>query len=279
MKQRTLYVICGIPAAILCFLFLTLLFTPNDTIKGALVRLADNGGYTLNFTGFGKRFPSGFKASSLEISSEKGPLIKLNKVHLGLELLPLLVGKLRVSYDGMIGAGEIEGSIDLGKTQGWSVHCSNVPLEDIPFFTTVADAKVKGLLRLDGNLVTKQGLGKGDLQLEVRGAELAGVKVGQMPLPDANYKQIRGALSIDKGRATLKSFTLEGDGLYMRLRGDTMLAAPVGSSPLNLALEMMPKPAFIERQKFIFLLLMKYQSSPGAFSIPISGTLAHPSMR
>jgi hypothetical protein len=41
---------------------------------------------------------------------------------------------------------------------------------------------------------------------------------------------------------------------------------------------MMPKPAFLERQKFIFLLLMRYQSSPGAYSIPIRGTLAHPAI-
>lgn len=279
MKERTLYLALGIPAAIICFLFLTLLFTPNDAIKGALVRLADDGGYTLDFTGFGKRFPSGFKAETVEVSSEKGSLIKLHKVRLRLELLPLLIGKRRIYYEGMIGAGEIEGTIDLGKAQGWSVEGKGIRLEDIPFFTTVAEARVKGELRLNGKLVTKKGLGEGDLQLEVKGAELAGVKIGQMPLPDAKYKQVRGALRIDKGHAVLKSFTLEGDGLYMRLKGDTLLAAPVGNSALNLALEMMPKPAFLESQKFIFLLLMKYQTSPGAFSIPVQGTLAHPVIR
>jgi hypothetical protein len=41
---------------------------------------------------------------------------------------------------------------------------------------------------------------------------------------------------------------------------------------------MMPKPAFLERQKFVFLLLTKYQSSPGAYSVPIHGTLAHPAL-
>jgi type II secretion system protein N len=278
MKGRALYLALGIPAALLCFLFLTLLFTPNDAIKGLLARAADNAGYTLDCTGLGKRFPVGLKADALELSSEKGSLLKLRDARVALELLPLLTGKLRLSYAGRIGTGEIEGDLDLGKNQGWTVHASAVRLEDIPFFTTVAAARIKGELKLNGKLVTRKGISDGDLQLEVRAAELAGVKLGEMPLPDASYREVRGALSIEKGHAILKSFTLNGDGIYVRLKGDTVLANPLGNSALNLTMEMMPKPAFLERQKFVFLLLTKYQSSPGAFSVPIHGTLAHPAI-
>ena len=278
MKRRALYLACGIPAAILWFLFLSLFFTPNDAIKGTLLRFADNAGYTLDLTGFGKTFPVGFKADALELSSQKGSLIKLLDARVRLELLPLLTGKLRISYSGMIGTGELNGEIDLGQGKGWSVQGKGVRLEEIPFFTTVAGARIKGDLRLDGKMVTKKGVGEGNLQLEVRGAELAGLKIGEMSIPDADYKQVRGAVSFEGGRAVLKSFTLEGNDIYMRLKGDTMLATPVGQSSLNLTLEMMPKPAFLDRQKFVFLLLMKYQSSPGAFSIPIHGTLAHPAI-
>ena len=278
MKGRALYLACGIPAAIISFVFLTLLFTPNDAIKGALVRLADNAGYTLDCTKLGKRFPIGLKADALELSSAKGSLIKLSDARVRLELLPLLIGKVRLSYEAKIGAGEIEGDVDLGRAKGWNLQCRRVRLEDIPFFTTVAAARVRGELRLTGNLATRKGAGDGDMQLEVRGAELAGVKIGEMPLPDASYKEVRGALSIQKGRAVLKSFTLNGDGIYVRLKGDTALTSPLGNSPLNLTMEMMPKPAFLERQKFVFLLLTKYQSSPGVFSVPIRGTLAHPAI-
>lgn len=131
---------------------------------------------------------------------------------------------------------------------------------------------------MTGNVQTRKNQPEGDLQLEVRAAELAGVKVGAMPLPDATYRQIRGALSIEKGRAQLKSFTLDGEGIYVRLKGDSTLANPLGNSPLNLTMEMMPQPAFLDKQKFVFLLLTKYQTSPGAFTIPIHGTLAHPSI-
>ena len=278
MKQRTLYLALGIPCAVICFLCLTLLFTPNDAIRGVLVRAAGNAGYTLDFTGFGKRFPVGLKARSLEISTEQGALVKLQEVHLGLRLLPLLIGRLQLGYSGRVGAGELEGDITLGKAPGWSVQARSVRLEEIPFFSTVAAARVKGDLRLTGAMKSTKGVAEGDLQLEVRDAELAGVKIGDMPLPDATYKEVRGALRVEKGHALLKSFSLNGDGIYVRLKGDTALVTPLGNSPLNLTLEMMPKPAFLEKQKFVFLLLTKYQSSPGAFSIPIHGTLAHPAL-
>ena len=278
MTRRPLYLACGIPAALICFCFLTLLFTPNDAVKGVLVRIADNAGYTLDCTGFGKRFPLGFKADAVELSSAQGPLIRLRDARVGLKLLPLLTGKLRVACRGAIGTGEIEGEVDLGKSQGWAVQCKGVRLEEIPYFSTAAEARVRGELRLSGKMVTRKGIGEGDMQVEVRGAELSGVKVGAMPLPDASYKEVRGALSIEKGRAVLKSFTLDGDGIYVRLKGDSTLANLVGNSPLNLTLDLMPKPSFMERQKFVFLLLIKYQNSPGSYSIPIRGTLAHPAI-
>jgi len=278
MKNRALYLALGIPCAMVFFLYLTLAFVPSDTLKGVLVRAAGNSGYTLESTGFGKSFPLGLKARTLELSSEQGALVKLQEVRVGLKLLPLLLGRVALGYRGKIGAGELAGDVTLGKAPGWSVQASGIRLEDVPFFASVAAARVKGELRLAGGLKSPKGGPEGDLQLEVRGAELAGVKLGDMPLPDASYQEVRGALRIEKGHALLKSFTLNGDGIYVRLKGDTTLTKPLGNSPLNLTLEMMPKPAFMERQKFVFLLLLKYQSSPGAFSVPVHGTLAHPAL-
>jgi type II secretion system protein N len=278
MKKRALYLACGIPAAIVSFLLLTLLFTPNDAVKGLLVRSAQNAGYSLAMTGFGKGFPFAYRAEKVELSNDKGPLLKLRDARVRLKLLPLLTLRAELHYSGSIGAGELAGDVTLGKARGWSLQCRRVQLEDIPFFSTVAEARVRGELRVTGGMASKKGVDQGELQLEVHGAELAGVKLGAMPLPDAAYREVRGALRIEQGRAELKSFTLDGDGIYVRLKGDTTLGNPVGNSPLNLTMEMMPKPAFLERQKFIFLLLMRYQSSPGAYSIPIRGTLAHPAI-
>ncbi|UFS71603.1 type II secretion system protein GspN [Geomonas sp. RF6] len=279
MKRRALLIACGVPAALLLFFLLTLWFIPNDAIKGVLVRVAENGGYTLDCPKLSKAFPIGVKAPALSLSSGKGEVLRLKDTRVALRVLPLLAGKIRFGYEAGIGAaGRIEGDFDAGRRRQLSFTAKGVRLEDIPFFSTVASARVKGELRGDGTLVQKGAGMAGGIQLQVRGAELAGVKIAQTPLPDAAYRDVRGALAIDGGRATLKSFTLDGDGIYVRLKGDAVLAQPVGLSPLNLTVEMMPKPSFLERQKFVFLLLMKYQTSPGAYTIPVRGSLAHPSI-
>ncbi|MBJ6726637.1 type II secretion system protein GspN [Geomesophilobacter sediminis] len=278
MKGRALYLVCGIPAGVVLFVLLTVWFIPNDAIMGLMQRGAENAGYTLAFTGFGKRPPLAVKADAMELTSAKGPLLKLTQVKAGLEILPLFTGKVRLGYQGRIGAGEVRGDVDLGKGKGWGIEGSKIRLEDIPFFTSVAGAQAKGELKLQGRVADKKGAPAGELQLQVSGAELAGVKIGEMPLPDAKYRDVRGALGIDGGVAHLKSFTLDGDGIYVRLKGDVPLAQPAGNSVLNLTLEMMPRPEFLERQKFIFLVLLKYQTSPGAYTIPIRGTLAHPAL-
>ena len=74
----------------------------------------------------------------------------------------------------------------------------------------------------------------------------------------------------------LESFTFQGEGLYARLKGYFPQATPLGDAPLNLSLELMPKPEFLEKQKFVFLLLNKYLTTPGHYDIPVRGTLAKP---
>ena len=115
-----------------------------------------------------------------------------------------------------------------------------------------------------------------ELQLEIKGANVAEVKIGGMPLPDADYSTIQGMVRAGGGVLTLGSFTMEGEGLYVRLKGDLPLTTPPGAAPLNITLEMMPKPEFLEKQKFVFLLLTKYLTTPGRYEIPIRGTLANP---
>jgi len=278
MRRRALYLALGIPAGLVLFLYLTLCFVPNDALKGVLVRAAGNAGYTLDLTGFRKGFPLAVKARAVEVSSEQGLLLKVSDARVGLEVLPLLIGKARVAYRGHIGTGEFSGTVTLGRKPGWNILAKGVRLEEIPFFGTVAGARVRGELRLTGEVASLKGALQGDLQIQVRGAELASVKIGEMPLPDATYQDVRGALNLDRGQAHLKSFTLTGDGIYVRLKGDVSLATPIGDSPLNLALEMMPKPEFLDRQKFVFLMLIKYLTSPGAYTVPIHGTLAHPAI-
>jgi type II secretion system protein N len=183
------------------------------------------------------------------------------------------------SYRAGIGKGDVKG--DFSPMSGGEAHVeiSHLRLEDIPFFATATGARVKGDLQAQGSFRGKGNSARGETQLEVKSVELAEVKISDMPLPEASYDKLRGALKVSNGKAVLESFTLQGEGLYVRIKGDFPVITPLGAAPLNLTLELMPKPDFLEKQKFVFLLLTKYLISPGAYQIPIRGTLAKPAIQ
>jgi len=259
----------------LVFLTATLLFIPASEVQHLAVRACARQGLTLTTLDFGKAFPLGLHARGLAIADERGTLVKLDRATVRLRLLPLLAGRIVVAGDAAIGAGSLKGELELTRSGRLELAGQGIRLEDIPFFATVADARAKGELWLRGNIRGKGAKASGTLQLEVRDVDLRGVKISGTPLPDAAYKTIQGALRINAGRLTMESVTLAGEGLYARLKGDIpLVAAPAGS--LNLTLELMPRPEFMEQQKFIFLLLAKYLTTPGHYQIPIRGTLSRP---
>lgn len=276
MKRSLLYGAC-IPAAIVCFIALTILFVPGRELKGVVTRYLAAQGYTFQAKSFGLAFPLGIGGKGFEIGTEKGPVIKLDKAAVKLRILPLFLGRLVIGCQGTIGKGQITGEYNPTKKGGGKLEITGVRLEDIPFFQTVAGAQVKGELRAKGNIKGKQAAATGELQLSVRDAQLQGVKLGEMPLPDASYKTVQGMLRFGGGKANLESLTFDGDGLYTRLKGDIPLINPISAAPLNLTLELMPRAEFLEKQKFIFLLLLKYQTSPGHYQLPVRGTLGKPS--
>jgi type II secretion system protein N len=275
MIRRRLLLAAGIAGACLLLPILTFLLVPDGTLQDLASRLLARQGYTLSAARFGKALPLGITATDLEISVDKGPLVRFNKAAFHLRLLPLLTGRVTFRCRCDIGAGRVSGDIS-PLDQAFSIDARGVKLEDIPFFQSVTGAQVKGMLQLEGNFHLKGKSAGGDLRLEVENMNLAGVKVGGTPLPDADFSAVRGMVRGKNGLVNLESFTLQGEGLYIRLKGTFPITTPPTAAPLNLTLEMMPNPDFLEQQKMVFLLLAKYLVSPGVYSIPIRGTLARP---
>lgn len=279
MKWRWPALAAGIPAALLLFIIFIIILIPATEIEKVVSGAVERAGYTFRATEFGKALPLGIKVRNLEIADERGPLLRADSAAVRLRLLPLFAGKVSFSYRAAIGNGEINGDFSPFSGGAANVEISHLRLEDIPFFQTATGARIKGDLQAQGSFSGKGNSARGEARLEVKNVELAEVKISGMPLPDASYDTVRGALKASNGKAALESFTLQGGGLYVRLKGDFPVTTPPGAAPLNLTLELMPKPEFLEKQKFVFLLLAKYVTSPGAYQIPIRGTLAKPAIQ
>jgi type II secretion system protein N len=274
--NRPLLICVWTVSALLLFMVLTIIFIPASGIRDAIARGLERQGYTMRTSQFGKAFPLGLKARDLEISDDRGSLVRLDRVSARLSLPALCIGRIVIHYHAEIGKGTIDGDVSPMRNSRLSLDLEHVQLEDIPLFRTVTEAQVKGDLNANADVRGTQGIYRGELRLWVRKAVLNGVKIGGMPLPDASYDTIQGMCRVNAGKVNLESFTLQGKGLYVRLKGEMTVASRYGSAPLNLTLELMPKPEFLESQKFVFLLLTKYLTTPGHYQVPIRGTLAKP---
>ena len=276
--SRRVVIAAALPALLLLLVLLTLLFVPDRALEGVVVRALDREGYTFKAGSFGKAFPLGLQARDVSVAGERGEVLRADRLAVRLRLLPLFLGKVSVSCAVRIGSGTLAAEVEpLGKGR-LDLTVSGLRLEDIPFFASVTGAKVGGQATAEAHFRGRGDKMDGEFRLEVRGAEVSGVKIGDMPLPDSAYRTVQGMLRAKAGKLTLESFTLEGDGLYVRLKGDLPLGASPAAAPLNLSLELMPQAEFLEKQKYVFLLLVKYQQSPGHYEIPIRGTLAKPAV-
>jgi type II secretion system protein N len=277
MNLRTVCTILGLSiGGVLLFLILTALFIPGTVIISAANSGLSKYGLTLDVADFGKALPLGIKGKGLTLSSSDGELLKIDKGRLAFELLPLFLGRVSVVIDAEIGSGTMTAALSLMRAPSARIEVKKVRLEDIPFFRTAAGMKASGILSGKAETTARIARSKGYLQLDVQGVDLSGIKIGDMPLPDAAYRTVQGMIRIKDGKGSIESFTLQGDDLYVRLKGGLPLADPIAATPLDLSLELMPKPALLEKQKLIFLLLLKFQDTPGHYLIPVRGTLGKP---
>lgn len=260
-----------------CALFAVLvyLFFPVDRINGLITRSLEAEQLSLSPAARKSLLPGLIWKNAL-ISSPQGPLAAFDRLTARPLLTPLLMGRVTVGASALIAGGHVDVTYGLTGGEALSLDSDGVSLAGIPFFKTVLGARVAGNLWARGaTLRGPKGL-NGEYRFEIKGLEYSGAKVGGFSLPDASNLRCQGMVRITGGRVRLESVTLQGEGLYMRLSGEIPLGNNAVNAPLDVILEIMPKPDFMERQKLVFLLLARFMVSPGNFRIPVHGTLLKP---
>jgi type II secretion system protein N len=251
------------------------LFLPARRINAVIDRTLLTQGLTLA-PGAHKTIVPGLVWNNTVLASEQGALVRFAQLKVRPLLLPLLAGRVVLRSNASIGAGNLDLNYGLIGREALTLKADGIGLGDIPFFQTVLAAKAGGNLQITGS-VTRGAKGlNGEFQLEVKQLELSGVKLGAFSLPDVSKLASQGMVRVTDGKARLESFTLQGDGIYMRLSGDLPMAMNNATAPLNLVLEIMPKPEFLDSQKLVFMLLARFLASPGVYRVPIRGTLLKP---
>jgi type II secretion system protein N len=259
----------------LLFLLAVYFFFPVQKLEQWVMMVLESQSLTIS-PGLKKQFIPGLSWVKPVLSSDQGALVRCDRLGFQPQLWPLLSGRAVVRASAVLGNGRITADYGLTGKQALVLDVNGVGLADIPFFKTALGASAAGSLWSEGRFSrSAKGL-NGELKVDIKQMELAGIKLGGFPLPDVANLHAQGMVRILDSQARLESFTLQGEGIFMRLSGAVPTGASAMNTPLDLVLEIMPKPEFMEKQKLVFLLLIKFMTSPGVYKVPIRGTVLKP---
>jgi type II secretion system protein N len=203
-----------------------------------------------------------FTCDGIHLKKNDKTLIELENIAGKINPLSLLMLRLNVHFHGETGGGRVKGTLDLlGGKSHVEIALTDADVAGMPFL---------GFLGIEGKGVLKGVLkienARGDVKFSVNDARFGSGSFGGAAVPLDVFTDARGAMSIAGDSVRITSFALEGNGIYARVSGD------ITAGKMNLIVELMPEKSFKD-SNFIFLVLEKYKTSPGHYSIPITGSL------
>lgn len=187
-------------------------------------------------------------------------LISIDDVTGRINPLNMLAGEAPLHFRGNVGGGRIDGEAGLLKGSPADIRVDKAHMEEIPFF---ALSGLEGSGALSGEF--RLAKGTGDIKFVVKDARLKTGSFGGVSVPLDVFRGAKGAMTVEGPTVKIVSFSLEGDGIYARIKGNI-----VGGT-LNVTLELMPDRSF--KESIVFSALGNYRVSPGYYVIPITKTL------
>jgi type II secretion system protein N len=234
----------------------TLINLLNDSLRSRDVKA--------EFRDFRKGLFYNFSASQIILSNKSNqPLLEVDGVSGSLSLLSLVKFSPSAGFSGTIGGGDMKGVVRLlkGKTNT-NISITKANMREIPFFPLLG---IDGRGVITGEIVMNND--KGDVRFTVEDADFSRATFGGSTLPLNVFERARGAMSINGPVINIVSFTMEGDGIYARVKGN------VNRNSLDLTMELMPEKGFTEENP-VFAMLENYRVSPGYYVIPVKSTLS-----
>ncbi|WP_437589967.1 type II secretion system protein GspN [Sorangium sp. So ce1000] len=159
-------------------------------------------------------------------SAPKPSVIEIDEAHARLKILPLLIGRMRISFWASVFGGVVEGVVPMGRSGGdVHVEVSNVELAKVGPLGDILGLPIAGTLNASLDLSAPEGkFNKADGALEVSAKEVSvgdgKTKIqGLIALPEAKLGELLlsaeakdGVLKVTKMTANGQDLELDGDG-------------------------------------------------------------------
>jgi type II secretion system protein N len=158
---------------------------------------------------------SGADITSSSASLEIKPIIVIQDINVTPDLHSLLELTPRLNFSGQINHGTVNGTIT---EEQWGMALlivgENIQINGLPIIEKIG---VYGDGNLMFNLQRKQR--KGEITFSIDNAMLKGALTGISALPLHLFKNVKGLLTVGDASIAVNSLTMEGKGIYVRIKG------------------------------------------------------------
>ena len=200
---------------------------------------------------------SAAEITSSSSSQENKPIVKIQDINVTPDLHFLLELTPRLNFSGQINHGTINGTItEEQREMALRIDGENIQINGLPI---IGKLGVYG----DGNLMFnfQRKHQKGEITFSIDHAMLKGTLTGIGALPLNLFKNVKGFLTIGDASITVNSLTMEGKGIYVRIKGI------IEKSNFDGNIEIMVDSAF-DLYPTLKSLLAQYKVSEGYYLIP-----------
>ncbi|MEW6215521.1 MAG: type II secretion system protein GspN, partial [Nitrospirota bacterium] len=213
--------------------------------------------------GFKKGLFYSFKSNGIMLKKSNNILLSIENVVGRINPLSLFMMKLTLSFNGNIGGGKIIGEVDLLKRKNQvNISIDSANVDEIPFFAIIG---LSGKGVLSGELRFRDR--SGDLRFSIKDTRFEGRSFSGVTVPMGIFHNARGAMVINGDTVKVSSFSLEGEGIYARAKGD------IRGGFMDLTMEIMRDSSFTG-ETHIFSMIESYKVSPGYYVIPIKSNIS-----
>ena len=200
---------------------------------------------------------SGTQITSSSASQEIKPIISIQDINVTPDLHSLLELTPRLNFSGSINHGAINGAItEEQREMAMYIDGDNIQINGLPI---IAKLGVYGDGSLTFNFQRKHR--KGEITFSIDDAMLKGTLPGIGALPLHLFKNVKGLLTFGDASIAVNSLTLEGKGIYVRIKG------VIEKSNFDGNIEIMVDSAF-DLYHTLKSLLARYKVSEGYYLIP-----------
>jgi len=189
----------------------------------------------------------------------EGPaLVVVENLDITPDMLSFLKLSPRFNFSGQVGQGRMRGAA--GRERGdltATVHGEHIDVGSLPILEQ-SGIYGEGSLTFDFRWIES----RGEIVFSIDEARLSGVFAGNSAVPLNFFKSVKCLLTLEN-TITVNSLTMEGPGIYVRMKGE------IREGRLNGRAEVMVDASF-SQYPLLQPLLERYKVSPGYYIIPFS---------